>query len=350
MADPCELRAAVIGLGKLGLLHAATLNVLPGCRLIAVADKAKTVLNSLKARTDGVETFTDHRVLLDQSNPDVVAIATPTGLHVPVAIDCVERGLPVFIEKPLSLNAPQARPLLAALEQHPVVNMVGYMTRFLRTFIKAEELIRSGILGELQMLRSSMYIAQLFKRGKGWRYDRAVSGGGVLTTQNSHLIDLLLWFFGDVDWVSAQTSALYSTDVEDHAHLFFQFRNGLRGFLDASWSARHFRTPTVSIHVQGSNGTLDVDDDQVRLFLDSNSNGHEPGWRTWRKPDLYRGTLFDIGGPNYTDQALEFVGAVRGENDVSSDVASAYKVQCLLDAAYASSAKNGAPVTIDATG
>ena len=191
-----------------------------------------------------------------------------------------------------------------------------------------------------------MYIGQLFGRGKGWRYDKKASGGGVLTTQNSHVIDLLLWYFGDIDWVSAQTSRLYSKQIEDHAHVFFQFGGGLRGYLDASWSARHFRTPTVAIHVQGENGTLDVDDDQVRLHAVDATGDFAAGWHSWSKPELYQGTEFDIGGTNYTDQTLQFLGAVRGENGVESDIASAFKVQQVIDAAYASAEQNGAPVSI----
>lgn len=347
MLEQRELRTAVIGLGKLGLLHAATFNVLPGCRLVAVADKSKTLRDGLKAHMESIETYADHEKLLDDTRPDLVAVATPTGLHVPIAIDCVDRGIPVFIEKPLSLSATQAEPLLASLRQRPVVNMVGYMTRFLDTFRKAKELVDSGALGRFQMLRGSMYIGQLFRRGKGWRYDKAASGGGVLTTQNSHVIDLLLWYFGDVDWVSAHVTRLYSQEVEDHAHLFFQFNSGLRGFFDASWSARHYRTPTVALHVQGENGTLDVNDDEVRLFVDDPVGGITGGWHRWRKPDLYHGVLFDIGGPNYTDQALQFVGAVRGTDRVGSDVISAMRVQQVIDAAYRSASLDGAPMKVE---
>lgn len=347
MADIRELRTAIVGLGKLGLLHAATFNVLPNCKLVAVVDKATAVLDSLKTRMDGVATYTSHVEMLDDAKPDLVAVATPTGLHVPVALDCVRRGIPVFVEKPLSLDAAQALPLLNLLGERPVVNMVGYMTRFLDTFRKGKELVASGALGRPQMLRGSMYIGQLFRRGKGWRYDKSVSGGGVLTTQNSHVIDLLLWYFGDIDWVSAHAGRLYSDQVEDHAHVFMQFANGLRGFFDASWSARHFRTPTVSIHVQGENGTLDVDDDSVRLFVNDAAAGFGSGWHQWRKPDLYRGTPFDIGGANYTEQALQFLGAIHGTSRVESDVLSAYKVQQVIDAAYSSAGRNGAPVQIE---
>ena len=154
------------------------------------------------------------------------------------------------------------------------------MGRYIDTFAKAKEIVAIGVLGKLQMLRSSMYVSQLFKPGKGWRYEKDVSGGGVLITQNTHVIDKLLWMFGDVEDVNGRTVTLYSSTVEDYCHAMFSFRSGLVGYLDASWSARHYRTPTIAIHVQGSAGTLDVDDDQVRLFLDKPFGQFPEGWST----------------------------------------------------------------------
>lgn len=346
MADAAILRTAVIGMGKLGLLHAGLLNVLPECKLVAIADKSDQILRAMQSKVSDVSVYNDHRAMLRQVEPDAVAIATPTGLHSTIAVDCVDAGAHVFIEKPLCLQPQDAEPLLAALEKRPRVNMVGYMTRFLETFRKAKELVELGLLGRLQMLRSTMYIGQLFSAGKGWRYDPAISGGGVLTTQNSHLIDMLLWMFGPIEFVSAHVSRLYSTAVEDHAHVYFRFENGLRGFLDASWSALHYRTPTMTIHVQGENGTLDVNDDRVALFLTNSRPNVNAGWHEWRKPDLYHGVPFDIGGANYTAQAMQFVGAIRGEAKVESDVHSALRVQRVISAAYASAERDGAAVTV----
>lgn len=346
MSDAVVLRTAVIGMGKLGLLHAGILNALPGCKLVAIVDKSDQILRAIHSKKSEVAVYNDHRSMLREIAPDAVAIATPTGLHTAIAIDCVDAGAHVFVEKPLCLRPEDADPLLAALRAQPCVNMVGYMTRFLETFRKAKELIDLDLLGKVQMLRSTMYIGQLFKAGKGWRYDPAVSGGGVLTTQTSHLVDMLLWMFGPVKFVSAHLTRLYSATVEDHAHVFLNFHNGLRGFLDASWSAMHYRVPTMAIHVQGEEGTLDVNDDRVGLFLIDSKFGMSAGWHEWRKPDLYRGVPFDIGGPSYTAQAMQFVGAIRGQAKVESDVHSALRVQHIISAAYASAEQNGAPVPV----
>jgi predicted dehydrogenase len=338
------LRVAVIGFGKLGLLHAALVNALPGSRLEAVVDSDSRTLSVLKSRMHGVRFYKDHRKLLKDGDIDAAVIATPTGLHIDVAMDCVDAGLPIFIEKPLASTAAQARPLVEALKRQPVANMCGYMGRYTATFAKAKEIVSSGALGRPQMLRSSMYVAQLFARGKGWRYDKAASGGGVLITQNSHLIDKLVWLFGEVDYVSAQTRSLYSAEVEDHAHVFLSFKSGLAGYLDGSWSARHYRTPTISIHVQGEQATLDVDDDSLSLFVYKKLDGFAEGKTIWRKPDLFEGVSFDIGGPQYSHQMEAFIRVARDGGSVESDVRSAYEVQLVLEAMYRSAAAKGEAV------
>jgi predicted dehydrogenase len=330
----------------LGILHAATLNALPGSRLVAATDATKTVLSAIESSMPSLRTFTDFEQMLDECKPDVVAIATPTGSHCQIATRCIDAGIATFIEKPLAASVEQAHPLIESLARRPVTNMVGYMTRFVPTFRKAKEIVASGVLGKGQMLRSSMYIWQLFKTGKGWRYNKKESGGGVLITQNSHLLDLLIWYFGDVETLSATTRNLYSESVEDYAHVVLSFRTGLLGYVDASWSARHHRTPTISINFQAENGTLEVDDDEVRLYLESPSGSYDAGWSIWKKPDLPSGAVVDIGGAHYTNQMQEFLRASRGQGRVDSDIASAMKVQQVLDAAYRSAEGGGAIVSV----
>jgi predicted dehydrogenase len=105
----------------------------------------------------------------------------------------------------------------------------------------------------------------------------------------------------------------------------------------------------MAIHVQGARGTLDVNDDRVALFLTEGAAGMAAGWHEWRKPDLYVGVPFDIGGPHYTLQAVQFLDAIRGVGQVESNVQSALDVQRVITAAYESAARAGAPVAPGAT-
>jgi predicted dehydrogenase len=191
-----------------------------------------------------------------------------------------------------------------------------------------------------------MYVSQLFGAGQGWRYDPAYSGGGVLITQNSHLIDLLLWLFGPIARVSGHVKPYYSEKVDDFAHAIFEFRSGLSGYMDASWSVRHHRTLDLSISVHGAAGTLQVTEDDVRLYLDEAIGEYQSGWTVFRKPDLFESVTIDVGGPEYTRQDEQFLNAVAAGRPVESDVQSALDVQHVVEAVYESSA-SGRSVSLE---
>ena len=78
-------------------------------------------------------------------------------------------------------------------------------------------------------------------------------------------MDILLWFFGEPDSVSAVKRRLYSNEVDDYFHAVMSFKSGLKGHMDTCWSIRSFRLPEISIEIHGKKGTLTVTDDFVRL-------------------------------------------------------------------------------------
>jgi predicted dehydrogenase len=340
------MRIGIIGFGKMGLLHAGIVNSFQDVELSAVADNKGIVLKALEINKLPVTIYEDYRRMLDQERLEAVFITTPTFLHITMGIECVQRGIHFFTEKPLSISCQHALPLLEVLRNNEITNMVGYMGRFVDTFRKAHELVRSRVLGEIVDFRATMYVSQLFKKGKGWRYDKELSGGGVLITQNSHLIDLLLWYFGNVRAVNGRIKSWYSNEIEDFAHVFLEFESGLTGWLDASWSARHHRMIEITINVEAQYGTLTVSDNFVKLYLDKSRDPFPKGWTIFKKPDLFSGVEIDIGGPQYTRQDRHFIDAILKGGSVDIDVQNAYRVQMVTDAIYASAGENGKQIEI----
>ena len=332
------LRVGVIGFGKMGLLHASIANGLPIAQLTAAADPTAGLLESIKRLKPGLAIYEDYERMLTEQSLDAVFITSPTHLHSPMALACVQKGIPFLVEKPLTPRTSESAALEAALRKTPLTNAVGYMARHIDTFRKAHAIVASGAMGRLLHLQSTMYVAQLFRTGEGWRYDPKYSGGGVLITQNSHLVDLLLWIFGPVAHVTGHVKRWYSTQVDDFAHAVFEFTSGLTGFMDTSWSIRHHRTVDLTISVHGENGNLTVTDDDVRLFLDDANAGYVAGWSVWRKPDLFEGVALDVGGPEYTRQDEQFLNAAAANERVECDVDSALRVQRVIEAIYESAA------------
>lgn len=339
------MRVAVVGIGKMGMLHAGILNGLHGVELCAISDNSKFLLGFAKS-IKNIPTYDNYLKMLDKEKPDAAVLATPVFLHVPMAQECVNRGIPFLVEKPLSVRGADAQQLVDDVERKSLTTMVGYMMRYIDTFARARAILDSGALGHLINFNATVYVSQLFKTGKGWRYSKKESGGGCIIGQATHLIDLLRWYFGDVDYVSGHTRSFYSTEVEDFAHAYLAFKKGVTGWFDSSWSVRHHRLLETVINVNGEHGNLTVTDDDVRLFLDKPGGGYDAGWTHFSIAELWQGVEIDLGGPQYTRQDADFVDAVRNGRKLGTDVRSAFEVQRIVDAIYDSAERKGEPVRL----
>lgn len=337
-SQPQKISVGIVGLGKMGILHMGILNTLDGVEVRAVADNQELILTVFKKLVPSpVRIYQDYKEMISKENLDLVYITTSTALHTKIAKECVDNKINFFVEKPLGLSVADCNPLLDAVTRTPVINMVGYCKRFSDTFRKAKEVIDNGLLGKLVYLNASMYVSQVFLKGRGWRYKKESSGGGVLTTLASHLVDLLLWLFGDISLVNGNTKSFYSKDVEDFVHSYLMFKSGLEGYLDASWSVRNYRLPEVRIEVHGEKGMLVVNDDYVKTYLDKESS-----WTTYFKQDLYRGVDFDLGGPEYTLEDEYLLECIRNRRKAESDVFDGFKVQKVVEAIYRSASEKHA--------
>lgn len=341
--DGAPLRGGVIGFGKMGLLHAGLINVIGSSRLAAICEPNPIMLHSLKNYTRDVGCYRSYKSMLDKEDLDFVFVTTPPVSHIPIGLECVERGIPFFVEKPLCVRSEEAAPLVSALKEKPLTNMVGFMMRYQRTFKKAREILRSGVLGRPLSVNATMYVAQMFAAGKGWRFVRSESGGGSLISQAVHVLDLLVWFFGAPAEVNARTASPYSAGVEDFGHVMLQWPDGLMGSLDSSWSMDNHRLLDTRIVVTTDLGTLIVDDDYVRTYVRNPEYG-KPGVITELSGvELFEGAAVDIGGTHFTHQDEDFVRAVATGSQLECDVESGHQVQQVVDAIYASAEERGMP-------
>jgi predicted dehydrogenase len=331
----------------MGMVHAAILNALEGATLVAACEPNATIRSGFESFVPDVRFYKDHHVLLDSEDLEAVFITTPTEFHVDTAIDCIERGCAVFVEKPLALDVASSDRVLLALKKRPVCSMVGFMMRYVDTFARAKKLIDSAVIGRPLAIEGSVYTSQVFQKGRGWRSSKKKSGGGVVMMQGIHALDLIGWYFGLPQDLSARVSGHYSQEVEDFAHITFGWEDGLIGWLDCSWSVDNRRLMEVRIQVTGELGTLVVDDDTIRVYMRGPGATLPAGWTVETKPELSTGVPIDIGGPQYTREDLDFVGAVRRGSAVASDLLNARNVQALVEGAYASADDGGRPVGFD---
>ncbi|MCC6277756.1 MAG: Gfo/Idh/MocA family oxidoreductase [Oligoflexia bacterium] len=346
MTKSHSIRIGITGFGKMGLLHTAILNGFEDSKVVAVSDPSPMITKVLSNLNPNIHAYEDLSEMLEKEPLDAVVIASPVSFHESAALACIEKGIPFFMEKPLVAHLQQGKNICAALEKKPTPHMIGFMCRYIEAFQKGQEVVLSKALGRLHRVSASIYVAQLFNKGVGWRYDRKVSGGGVLLSQGSHVLDLLTWYFGKITRVNAEVTSLYSSEIEDAAHVMLEFQSGLRGVLDCCWSKRFHRTPETRIEVAGDNGTLTVTDDGISLYLDESASGYQKGWTNLTAPELYQGVEVDVGGGQYTRELRDFLNILKTGKPSPITAQQALHVQHVIEAAYLSAERKGTPEVI----
>jgi predicted dehydrogenase len=215
------MRIAVIGAGQFGRKHIATVRSEPRCKLVAVADPA--LPGDLE-----VPVFADYREMLEKAKPDGVIIATPNALHVPVGFACVERGVPMLVEKPIAETVEASRELVRAAERTRTPLLVGHHRRYNPLVEKAREIVQGGGIGRLAAVTALWLLqkpADYFE--VAWRRE---AGGGPLLINCIHDIDDLRYICGEIEEVRAMKScAIRGFAVEDTAAITIKFSNGALG-------------------------------------------------------------------------------------------------------------------------
>ncbi|MGD6808993.1 MAG: Gfo/Idh/MocA family protein [Candidatus Bathyarchaeia archaeon] len=317
------IRIAVVGLGKMGLLHTSILNILPNVELAAICEKnsfTRKIGKKVITKVPIVEDVNDFKGL----NLDAVYITTPISSHYAVAKTIYQQELAphVFMEKPLSGNADQSKELVDFADNSKGVNMVGYLRRFYVTFQKAKELLDSNAIGELETFQINAYSADFIGVHDP---EESIARGGVLKDLGSYAIDMAYWYFKDFQLTSAKKESLTGKDAEDSVSFTVKQNNSqLEGEFSVSWCKEGFRMPEVGIKVVGSKGIVEVNDDQVNLTLNGNNK------TTWYRMDLNDQVGFWLGNPEYYREDLQFVNAIKNGSLVEPSFKTSAKVDELI--------------------
>jgi predicted dehydrogenase len=255
------IRTVVVGCGDISSVHLAAIGDIDGAELVGVCD-ADGDRAEATAAAHGVPAYTEYERMFAALKPDVAHICTPHDQHAPVAIDGIDCGIHVVLEKPVANTLVQAQRVLDASRARPDVKVaVCYQNRYNRAAQEAHRLIAGGHLGAVRGASASVAwhrTPEYYGRAP-WRGQRARSGGGVLINQAIHTLDLLQWFLGPVANVGSRigTFALGDVvDVEDTAQLVMDHENGSRSVLFA----------TVANTVD-SPVTIEIDTEHARLLI-----------------------------------------------------------------------------------
>lgn len=308
------IRAAIVGLGKMGLSHQAIVNAHPQVKLAAVCDSMGYVLDVIGKYTN-VQTFNDFDRMLADVPLDCVFIATPSKLHAQMVRRALDKGLHVFCEKPFVLDADEGQSLVALAAEKQVVNQVGYHFRFVAAFQEARRIVRSGALGTVHHVRAEAYGPVVLRpSGSTWRSARS-EGGGCVHDYACHAVDLVNYVYEPPVGVSGTAlGRVFSRDVEDEVYATLHFEGGPSGQLCVNWSDESFRKMSTKITVWGTNGRVFADRQECQIYLRAPAPALPElpaGWTVRYTTELTSPTWFYLRGEEYSAQVDHFVECIQ---------------------------------------
>ncbi len=314
-----ELRIAIVGAGAIAKAYAAAIAESRSATLSAVADCVPEAAKALAAPA-GARAFGSHGELADSGLCDAVIVTTPPVTHAPIAIDLMNRGLPVLCEKPISVDYSSAKAMTQAARDNGVILSMASKFRFTDDLIAARDLVRRGQIGTPVMLENLFTgVADMTAR---WNSDPAVSGGGVLIDNGTHSVDIIRFILGPLTKVLAIAAPpIQHMRVEDGVTLLAQTESGAQAKAETSWSLHKDRGAFVEIY--GTEGAIEV------------------GWKGSRIRRGYGGTWESFGRGYdkvgaFVRQIDHFVGSVRGEAFELVTMQDALASVAAIEAAYRS--------------
>ncbi len=196
MSAKKELGLAVIGCGVVGRMRATLAKDFPGIGWIGLSDINERVGMSLKRDIQADYFTTNFHDLVKRPEVDAVIVATSTWSHVEPALAAVERGVPMFIEKPLATDARDSAKVLAAIEKSGVDAVVGYTQRFRRRFLVVKERVDQGQIGDITAAVTRAFMNRMAPTGEvRLTQDRRYLTPMVIS--GTHSLDMCLWIMGE---------------------------------------------------------------------------------------------------------------------------------------------------------
>lgn len=271
------LRIGIAGCGQAARIHVDRLLGRDDVEIVGCAD---SVADSARALADRVSesggkapgVFAEVRELINQA-PDALAIFTPHRYHYRQAMDALQAGIHVFIERPLSTNAQEAADIVNLARGRKLKVGVGHQYRLRPSLIEARKRLAAGAVGPLRLVtavKSEPWLSQQQQRGaeSSWRFDPKIAGGGLLADAGSHLLDALLWTTGRaaLEVFAAQSRLDSGLDVVTAAAIRLEGGAAATLALSGVSSGRLFE-----LNFFGENGRIHATD--AVLEIDSGDSG-----------------------------------------------------------------------------
>ena len=254
------MKYVLIGCGRISVNHIQSainnkLEIVGICDLLEERMKEK---KELFPDIKNVHEYTDYLEMIEKEKPELAAIATESGEHAKIALNCIKHGINVIIEKPIALSIHDANEIIKAAKEYNVKVCANHQNRFNKAIQKIHSAVENNKFGKI--FHGTAHIC--WNRGKQY-YDQAKwrgtwqQDGGALMNQCIHDIDLLRWMMGnDIEEVFAYTDRLNHDyiEAEDLGVALVKFKNGAYGMIEGTTNV-YPKNLEETLYIFGENGT-----------------------------------------------------------------------------------------------
>ncbi len=337
------VRIGFLGAGLIATYHGKSLRRSGADHAIAAVYDIGAERTAAFAQASGAEPMGSEEAVLDAV--DAVYVCTWTSEHPRLVAAAVERGLPVFCEKPLATSLAAARAMAETVATAGVVNQVGLVLRSSPAFLELKHQIEDPRTGRVQaaVLRDDQFLPVQGMYGSTWRADPDKAGAGTMLEHSIHDVDALEWLLGPAVSVGARSSTFHGhPGIEDTVSVSMTLADGAQVSLTSVWHQLLERASLRRLEVICEHAFFTIEHDVV-------------GPVTWTRPgeqgSLEAGELFSAVAERHDgrspNQDRGFVEAVAtGDVGPHPDFLTALRAHEVVDGIYRSAAAGGAPVNV----
>jgi predicted dehydrogenase len=349
-----SIQLGIIGAGNIGNVHMAAFKQLPDIHIAAVTDVYLPLAAERAAQYEIDKVYPDAQKLLEDPYIDAVVIAVSNEWHAPIAVQALEAGKHVMLEKPMALNVQSAKQIVEAERQTGKVVMIPHQLRWESIAMQVKEQVEKGALGHIYHAKANWTRRKGIPGWGTWFTQMGKSGGGPLIDIGVHMLDLTLHLMGNAKpisvfgatyaefgphrrgigtWGKPNWNGLY--DVEDLATALIKLDTGATLSLDVSWAALIETDNQPHIQLLGSSGGASIRGSKGKLL--SEVFDHEV--------DVDLVVPAKDEGSRYR-MNCHFIECIQDGKQPLTSVMSGYTNNLILDAIYRSS-ETGHEVTLD---
>lgn len=342
---PESLKINIIGMGLMGTAAARTLVLDPRVNLTAIAERGEERRDAARAEFGLEAAYEDFPEMLDREKPDAVFIATPDWFHYEPVMACLERGIHVHVEKPLTTDEDEARRIVKKVRETGLKLQICYNHRWLAPYHHVKDRIARGEIGQplAGYARKNNPISVPTKMLPSWAKDSSP-----MWFQTSHDIDLMCWWFEDVP-VEVQCFGVKKVlkerlgwDTYDAMQAAVRYSKGGIASFEAAWiyPETHPSMPDSFMSVIGEKGHFQVDRKDETIEMSSEEKF------LWPRSFLnYK--VFDRWVGAFPSAISSFLDAILEDREPYVNVLDGWKATAVL-AAMHESVEKGVPVRVAA--